>query len=70
MVLGALGCMNNADFEKKISKNYYLSEITTRTSNLKNTVLVLIDLQSNLPKHPQFSANDVEGVEYRRHHHV
>ena len=56
MVLGALGCMNNVDFEK-ISKwqhcarcVYYLSEITTRTSNLKNTALVLIDHQSYLPK--------------------
>ena len=41
---------------------YYLSYITTRTSNLKNTVLVLIDLQSNPPKRPQSAANDVEGV--------
>ena len=46
MVLGALECMNNADFEK-INKRqhcarciYYLSEITTHTSNLKNTVLL------------------------------
>ena len=48
MVLGALGCMNNVDFEN-ISKRqhyarcvYYLSEITTRTirTNLKNAVLV------------------------------
>ena len=58
MVLGALGCINNADFEQEISKCrhcarcvfYIFSEITTRTSNLKNTVLVLIDLQSNPPK--------------------
>ena len=42
MVLGALGCINNADFEEKISRLqhcarcvYYLSEITTRTSTLK-----------------------------------
>ena len=49
---------------------YYLSEITTRTSNLKNTVLVLIDLQSNPPKRLQSAANDVEGVEYRRLRHV
>jgi hypothetical protein len=40
MVLGALGCMNNADFEKKNSKCqhcarcvYILLEITRRTSN-------------------------------------
>ena len=52
-------CMNNTDSEKKINKGqhcvYYLSEITTSTSNLKNTVLILIDLRSNLPKHPQYS---------------
>ena len=42
MMLGALGCMTNVYFEKKNSKSqhcaicvYYLSEITTRTSNLK-----------------------------------
>ena len=29
---------------------YYLSEIMVCTSNLINTILVLIDLQSNLPK--------------------
>ena len=47
MLLGALGCMNNADFEEKNSKRqhclrsvYYLSEITTRTSNLKHTIHV------------------------------
>ena len=47
MVLGALGRMNDADFGGKNSKwqhcarcVYYLSYITTRTSNLKNTVLV------------------------------
>jgi len=37
----------------------------SRTSDLKNTVLVLyvlIDLQSNPPKHPQSVANDVEGT--------
>ena len=49
---------------------YYLSEITTRTSDLKNTLLVLIDLQSNPPKCPQSAANGVEGIEYRRLHHV
>ena len=54
MVLGALGCVNNADFERKLVNDnimldvfYYLSEITTLTNNLKHTVLVLIDLQSN-----------------------
>ena len=60
MVLGALGCMNNADFEK-ISKSqhcarcvYYLSEITTRASNLKNTYsYILIDCQSNPLKRRQ-----------------
>ena len=31
---------------------------------------ILIDLQSNPPKRPQCAANDVEGVEYRRFHHV
>ena len=41
---------------------YYLSEITTRTSNLKNTVLLLIDLQSDPPKS---AANHVKGVESR-----
>ena len=42
MVLGALGCINNVDFEKKISKwqhggrcVYYLSEIMARSSNWK-----------------------------------
>ena len=53
MVLGALGCMNNADF-LKFSKwlyvrcVYYLSKFMTHTSNLKNTIL--IDLQSSPPK--------------------
>ena len=32
---------------------YYLSEITTRTNNLKNTLLVLMALQSNPPKRIQ-----------------
>ena len=52
MVLGAVRCMNNANIEKKITKwqhcaryVYCLSEITTRTINLKNTVLVHADLQ-------------------------
>ena len=70
MVLGALGCVNNADFERKLVNDnimldvfYYLSEITTRTSNLINTVLVLIGLQSNPPKRPQSADNDVEGVD-------
>ena len=62
MVLGALGCINNADFEKNKGEycarcTYYLSEITTRN------VLVLIDLQSNPPKRPQSAANDMKGVE-------
>ena len=41
MVLDALGCANNADLEKNSKRQhcarcvYYLSEITTRTSNLK-----------------------------------
>jgi hypothetical protein len=55
MVLGALGCMNNADFGKKSGKwpycatcVYYLSEITTRTSNLKNTVIV----RTHIPSKP------------------
>ena len=59
MVLGALECMNNAEFEK-ISKwqqfaryVYYLSYITIRTSNLNNTVLILIYLQRKPPKRPQ-----------------
>ena len=66
MVLGALGCMNNADFEKirKLQHCarcvYYLSEIMTRASNLKNPVL--IDLQSNPSKCSQSTSNDVEDV--------
>ena len=59
IVLDALGCMNNADFETKIRKLQYcvryvycLSEITTRTINLKNTVPVVIDFQRNPPKRP------------------
>ena len=70
MVLGSLGSMNNMDFEEKKSKwqrfaicFYYFSEITTRTSNLQNAVLVLIDLQRNPPKRPQSAANDVKGLE-------
>ena len=43
---------------------------TTRTSDLKNAVLLLIDLQSNRPKRTQSAANDVEGVEYYQLHHV
>ena len=69
--------MNNADFEEKKSRKYarcvhYLSEIMTRrpTSILKNTVLVLIDLQSNPPKRPQSAANDVEGLKHCRLHPV
>jgi hypothetical protein len=40
MVLGAFECMNNVNFEKKLVNGnivldvfYYLSEITTHTSN-------------------------------------
>ena len=71
--------VNNADFGRKKSKRqhctwcvYYLPETTTRTSNLKNTVLArtVIELQSNPPKRPQCSANDLEGLEYRRHRHM
>ena len=47
MVLGALGYTNDENFEKKKTRCqhcarcvYYLSKITTRTSNLKNTVVV------------------------------
>ena len=46
MVLGALGCINNADFEKIIKWQncvrcvYCLSEFMTNISNLKNTLLV------------------------------
>ena len=36
----------------------------------KKTVLELIDFQSNPPMRPQSAANDVEGVEYCRLHHV
>ena len=54
-MLGALGSMNNADLEKE-SNVYYLSEITTLTSNLINTVLILIDLQIDPPKRLQSSA--------------
>jgi hypothetical protein len=39
-------------------------------SNLKNTVPVLLDLGTNPLKRPQSAANDVEGVEYCRLHHV
>ena len=69
MVLDALRCIFIRGFWKEIVNDnivprcvYYLPEITTRTNNLKNTVLLLIDLQSNPPKRPQFTANDVEGV--------
>ena len=47
MVLGALRCLNSADFEKKKIVNFnivlevfIMSEIMTHTSNLKNTILV------------------------------
>ena len=62
MVLGALKCMSNADFEKKKISNwqhcarcvYYLSEITTCTSNFKkyHTCTYTVDLQSNSAKRP------------------
>ena len=48
---------------------YFLSQITTRTSNLKIPYsYVLIDLQSIPPKRPQSNTNDMECVEYRRLH--
>ena len=58
MVLGALGCINNKNFDKKSSKwqhwarcVYYLSEITIRTSDLKILYsYVLIDFESNTAK--------------------
>ena len=40
MVLGAFGCISFANFEKKIIV-YYLSEIPTCTSNLKNSYGVI-----------------------------
>ena len=53
VVLSALGCMNNTDLGKDCARCvYYLSENTTRTSNLKNTVFVIIDLQNNPLKRP------------------
>ena len=80
MVLDALGCMNNVDFEKKKLVNdnivldvvYYSSEITIHTSNLKQIPYsyVLIDFLNNPPKRPQSAVNDVEGVEHRWIHHV
>jgi hypothetical protein len=50
-----VGCLTNADFEKgdNCVRSVYLSEIMTRTSNLKNSIFLLIDLQSNPLKHPQ-----------------
>ena len=64
MVLVAVGCMNNADFENKISKRQhcdrcvcYFSEIATCTSALKNTVLVRTQRP---PIRTQFAANDVQ----------
>ena len=45
-------------------------EVMTHTSDIKNTILVLIEFQSNPPKHPQSAANDVEGIEYCWFHHV
>jgi hypothetical protein len=50
MVLGA--DLKNSKWQHCARCIYYLSEITTRTSNLKNTALLLIDLQSNPPKRP------------------
>ena len=61
MALGALWCKNNADFRGGSKWQhcaryvYYSSEITTRTRNLKITVLLLIDIESNPPKHAQFA---------------
>ena len=61
MVLGALGCSNNADF-KKNSKFQHCANVFIICQKLrhvrvikKNTVLVLIDLQSNPPKRSQFA---------------
>ena len=69
MMLGALGCMDNADNEKKKNKcqHYfrlvYLSEITTGIRNLKIPYsYVLIDLQSSPPKRKQSAANDVASL--------
>ena len=46
---------------------YYLSEIKTRRSNLKNAILVRTHRpQSNPPKRPESAVNDVEGMEYHR----
>ena len=60
MVLAALGCMNNTNFEnKKLANDYIVLDVFITcqklrcTSNLKNILLVLIDLQSNPPKRPQ-----------------
>ena len=43
----------------------YLSEITPRTCNLKNTVglLVIVNLQRNPLKRPQSAVNDLECLE-------
>ena len=59
-MLDFLYYMDNGDFVKTSKLQhcarcvYYLSERTTGTSNLKNTVslLVLIDLESNPSKRP------------------
>ena len=77
MVLGALGCINNANFEKKNCKwqhcvrcVYYLSEITTRTIWKTPYSYIPMDFQSNPPMRLHSATNDVEGVEYRRLHYV
>jgi hypothetical protein len=60
MVLGALGWMHNADFEKQIVNDNIVLDVFIIFQALrhvqsilkKSTVLVLIDLQSNFPKRP------------------
>ena len=50
----------------------FVSEIMTRTSDLKKIpyLYILAHLQSNPAKRLKSAANNVEGVEYRRLHHV
>jgi hypothetical protein len=50
MVISALGCMDNADFEKVLNDNIVLGVLIK---------FVLIDLQSNSPKRPQSAANEL-----------
>ena len=69
MVLGALGCMNNADFEEKKLVNYNIVlDMFIICQKLRHVQVikiilyahVLIDLQSNPPNS---DVNDVEGHE-------